>query len=228
MRSRFMGLVVVVTTLILGFGAVGSADASTAHLVKFKSGPVDGHPSALVGYSTVAGGDAPGSPQPKALRLETGPNPASDGSFSYAGVEAVGTPTNGKALTDVNRINYKFRGYSGAGAPRISLVLSTGHVIYLSGFYCNKDLTPTAWKQTRFFGAVAGCTIYSTNGGFTSDGVTSAWDQVIASEGPGATITEIDVVKDETSGNDITVSWLDDIRFDGVLFAGPTVNTVSH
>jgi len=56
------------------------------HLEKFTSPKADGAATALIGYEDVAGCDAPGSPAPKALRIETNANAAEP--YSHAGAVA--------------------------------------------------------------------------------------------------------------------------------------------
>jgi len=195
------------------------------HLEKFTSAPANGDATALIGYADVAGGDAPGSPAPKALRIETNANVAEP--YSYAGAAIRKSGMEGKALGDVNRISYKTKGYSGAGAPRLSMTLSNGTTVYLSSYYCSTDLAPTAWHKATFTASYAAdptCTIYTPTTGYTSDADSSAWDKLVAGEGPGVEIRQIELVQDEGPG----IVWVDDIRLDGLVFAGPTMWKHNH
>jgi hypothetical protein len=199
------------------------------HLEAFTSPAANGTATALIGFATVAGGDAPGSPAPKALRIETNANVAE--SSSYAGAVIRKSGMEGKALGDVSRISFKTKGYSGAGAPRLSMTLNNGTTAYLSSYYCSTDLAPTAWHKATFtasFAADPTCTIYTStapgNAGYTSDATSSAWEKLVAGEGPGIEIRKIELVQDEGPG----VTWVDDIRLDGLVFAGATVWNHNH
>jgi hypothetical protein len=195
------------------------------HLEKFTSPAANGNPTAVIGYADVAGGDAPGSPAPKALRIETEQNTVKP--YSYAGAAIRKSGMEGKALGDVNRISFKTKGYSGAGAPRLSMTLSNGTIAYLSSYHCSTDLTPTAWRKATFTASYAAdptCTIYTGTTGYTSDPTSSAWDKLVTGEGPGVEIRQIELVQDEGPA----VTWVDDIRLDGLVFAGPTMWKHNH
>jgi hypothetical protein len=199
------------------------------HLEPFTSPAANGNPTALIEYEKVAGGDAPGSPAPNALRIETNANAAEP--YSYAGAAIRKAPMTGKALGDVRQISFKTKGYSGAGAPRLSMTLSNGTVAYLSSYHCSTDLAPTAWHKATFtasFAADPSCTIYTStapgNSGYTSDATSSAWKKLVAAEGPGVEIRRLELVQDEGPG----VTWVDDIRLDSLIFAGPTMWNHNH
>jgi hypothetical protein len=199
------------------------------HLEPFTSPTANGTATALIGYADVAGGDAPGSPAPKALRIETNANVAEP--YSYAGAAIRKSGMEGKALGDVKQISFKTKGYSGAGAPRLSMTLSNGTIAYLSSYYCSTDLPPTAWHKATFTASYAAdptCTIYTStapgNAGYTSDATSSAWKKLVAGEGSGVEIRRIELVQDEGPG----VTWVDDIRLDGLVFAGPTMWKHNH
>ena len=202
-----------------GAGAFAHDPAGTANdprLVPFRSVG----DTATVGFKSSPVGDAPGSPQPRALRLST----FEDTGIAYAGVDPVNVAINGQAIADVNRLGFKTRGYNGAGAPRISVELSNGHIAYLASFHCNTVLSPTVWRKTQFTSNAAGCAIFTNTTSYASTGTSSAWDQLVAGEGGGVTINDIYLVQDEGPA----IAWVDDLRFGGVMFSGPDIRTHSH
>lgn len=202
----------------------GTAD--DPHLEKFVSPPADGNATALIGFHDVAGGDAPGSAQPKALRIETEANTMAVPSFAGATLRKTGV--TGTALADVNRISFKTKGFSGAGAPRLSMELRNGRTAFLASFHCSFEMTPSPWDKADFTaspGTDPSCSIFMSAGPpYTTDPTTSAWEKLVAGEGPGIEIQRLQLVQDEGPA----VVWVDDIRFNGIVFSGPNVDTHSH
>jgi hypothetical protein len=52
----------------------------------------------------------------------------------------------------------------------------------------------------------------------------ATWSATVNGEGAGSTIKQVRVVSRDVD----TTSWVDDIRLDNVLFAGPNINTHNH
>lgn len=221
-------LAVLALTLSSNGGASAHDPAGTANdpkLERFLSPVVDGEATATLGYQTGIGGDAPGSPMAKAMRIETEANTSP---ASYAGVEVVNTGILGRALGDMERVSFKTKGYSGAGAPRLSVKLSNGHYLYLSSSYCSFDLAPTAWRKANFtasYNTDPTCEIYTSAGGhYVTDTTSSAWHKLVEGEGGGVTVQSVELVQDEGPA----LVWVDDLRLDSVLFAGPNRYTHTH
>lgn len=213
------------TTLGLSSAHDPAGTANDPKLERFLSPVVDGEATATLGYQTGIGGDAPGSPMPKAMRIET---EANGSPASYAGVEVLNVGIIGRALGDVDRVSFKTKGYSGAGAPRLSVKLSNGHYLYLSSFYCSFDMAPTAWRKANFtasFNTDPTCEIYTSAGGhYVTDATSSAWHKLVEGEGGGVIVQQVELVQDEGPA---TV-WVDDLRLDSALFAGPNRYTHTH
>ena len=245
--------VAVVATVILGFtsgiifmgGGVSAHDpAGTANdpkLEKFRSPDLaDGTATSLISYKSVAGGDAPGSLQNRALRVETETNTYianSDGSCavqasfpacSYAGVTVLNTSIDGQAVADINRLSFKTKGSytGGGGSPRLSLFLSDNTVAFLASDHCSTPMNPGTWRKANFLASFAAnptCNIDTYSGSYASDAVSSAWDKFVAAEGA-KEVTALQLVVDEGP----SVQWIDDIRVNGLVFAGPNITTHSH
>ncbi len=97
-------------------------------------------------------------------------------------------------LSDVTKIRASFKPAAGTvnsgGSPRISLevdlngdgsVADDYTVIYLDPAHCG-DLLASGWTQSDFTGDLTNCSIYTSLSAtpYTSDGVTSAWDMLVA------------------------------------------------
>ncbi|MGH3343486.1 MAG: hypothetical protein ACRDPK_11535 [Carbonactinosporaceae bacterium] len=180
--------------------------------------------------------NAPGSPQPKALRMHTIEFGKVRGDVRNVGIL-------GRALGDVERISYKFRdGAAITSSPtRLSVGLSNGHWLFLrarnSG--CADLNFGGGWFKANFMAPE--CVIDATTEA-PDDPATSVnehetsytgWQNVLAGnsadsgEGPGegaGTIVEKVRIVERGGGT----AWVDDIRLDGVLFAGPNVSTHNH
>lgn len=232
-RRSVVGLALALVLGVLALtltsnGASAHDPAGTVNdpqLERFLSPTSGGEATATLSYQASIGGDAPGSPMDKAMRIETEANTSP---ASYAGVEVLNAGILGRALGDVERVSFKTRGYSGAGAPRLSVKLSNGHYLYLSSSYCQFDLAPTNWKKANFTASPnidPTCEIYTSAGGhYVTDPTESAWHKLVAGEGGGVIVQQVELVQDEGPA---TV-WVDDLRLDSVLFAGPNRFTHTH
>lgn len=192
--------------------AVGMASPALAHnppgsandpkLVKRTVG------AAQVNFSQLR--NAPGSPEPNALRFET------TGGGTKAQVRAKNVGILGNALGDVNRLSLKARH---AGAPRLVMQLSNGHwMIFETGGNCGGGVDfGNGWFKYNFSTA-DNCAVRS--GGTQYDNYAEA----VGSEGAGKTIQKVRVTQNNVDGT----GWVDDIRLGGVLFAGPNINTHNH
>ncbi|MGH3342886.1 MAG: hypothetical protein ACRDPK_08385 [Carbonactinosporaceae bacterium] len=200
--------------------------ANDPHMKKFTSADdANGDPTAFISYRRVIGGDAPGSPQPKALRMETAAT-----STGFAGTWVRNVGIRGRALGDVDRIAFKTRGPLGAGAPRLSVRLDSegpANWLFLSAFHCHQDAAGP-WQRALFTASRTAdptCEIYTGTGAhYVTDETSSAWEKLVEAEGADTIVKQVWLVQDEGPA----VVWVDDIRLDGVLFAGPTVNVHSH
>jgi hypothetical protein len=194
--------------LVLNGAASAHDPAGTANdpkLVKFT------HGAAEVGYSSVR--NAPGSPQPSALRFET------TGAGTKAQVRAKNVAILGNAIGDVDQLSLKARH---VGDPQLVLQLSNGHTLFFkTGDNCGGGVDfGSGWFRYNFSTSDS-CAV--TTGGDVPVAY-STYAAAIAGEGAGTTIGSIRVTQNDAD----STGWVDDIRLGGLLFAGPNVNTHSH
>jgi hypothetical protein len=208
--------VAMATSAILATGGMLVLDgAASAHdpsgtandpaLVRVTTG------AAEVGYSSVR--NAPGSPQPNALRFET------TGDGTKAQVRAKNVGILGDALGDVDQLSIKARH---VGDPRLVLQLSNGHTLFFkTGGNCGGGVDfGSGWFRYNFSTSDS-CGV-TTGGAVPTTYATYA--AAVAGEGAGTTISSIRVTQNDTDGT----GWVDDIRLGGLLFAGPNLGTHSH
>lgn len=202
---KLISMAVTATTLVaVTAGVATPAVASVGdHLAKHTEGV------ARVNYSGLQ--NAPGSPKPKALRLET------FGLDTKAQVRARDIGMLGRAIGDIGRLSLKARH---SGAPRMVLKLSNGHWLFLdAGANCSGGVDfGSGWFKYDFAND-------PTCGVHTDTGATYAnFAAAVAGEGAGNTIEKARVTQNDVDDT----GWVDDIRFRGTMFAGPNVNTHVH
>lgn len=163
------------------------------------------------------------------LALTTAANDPS--AVSYVGENVLNVPVIGQTLADVTALGFDTTGFSGGGAPRLSLVMSDGNVVFLDPATCG--ISSGDWTHADFrnidpsAGFVPGssvpCTINSSYGTFTS-GVDprpgfdetqyTAWNWLNAASN-GATIAQVLLVQDWGPGT----SYNDNLTFDNVVIS---------
>lgn len=215
--SRIATVGVAATSAILaGTGTILSGTAwahdppGTANdpkLVKFTAG------AAEVGYSNLR--NAPGSPQPNALRLET------TTADSKAQVRAQNVGILGDSIGDIERLSFKARH---AGDPQLLLQLSDGRWLH---FYADGNCGGgvdfgSGWYRYNFSTSDT-CQVVATGGG-EPDATYGSYAAAVAGEGAGSTISKARVTQNGVDGT----AWVDDIQLGAMMFAGPDVNSHSH
>jgi hypothetical protein len=120
----------------------------------------------------------------------------------------------GVPIEDMRNLSYDFNNtmHVGAGAPRISVDLSTDCDpdvgfspcdAFLAGGHCNTTLVEdTTWSRADFTGqTTAGCDIYTSDpaypGPYSSGGGQSAWKAFVAAYPSGTTAIDAYLVQDE-------------------------------
>ena len=109
------------------------------------------------------------------LALTTAVNDSS--AVSYAGENVLNVPVIGQTLAQVTALGFDTSGFSDGGAPRLSLVMDDGNVVWLDPSVCGTSVGG-GWTHADFRTAVkdavynpatdAPCTINSTYGTFSS------------------------------------------------------------
>ncbi len=214
--SRVATVAVATSAMLAGTGLTLSGTASahnpagTANdpeLVKFTAG------AAEVGYSNLR--NAPGSPQPNALRLDT----TGDGTAAQVRAQNIGVL--GAALGDVDQLTLKARH---SGNPQLLLQLANGRWLHFyAGDNCGGGVDfGSGWFRYNF-GTSDTCEVVATGGGEAAQSYAS-YAETVTGEGAGSTISKARVAQNNEDGT----AWIDDIRLGAVLFAGPTVDSHSH
>ncbi len=124
-----------------------------------------------------------------------------DNQFSFLAFFSRASEDIGTALPGVRNLSFEFSesNHLGAGAPRISVLLAGGDVLFLSAFYCNHPMASTggAWGRADFTRFVTDCAFFDSSGNeYSADGTNTAW-QVYAQGHPDADVTQTFVVLDE-------------------------------
>jgi hypothetical protein len=148
------------------------------------------------------GPDSPNDSNSRRLHAVVGHDPEpSDTQYSFLAFFSRASENIGKALPNVRNLSFEFSesDHVGAGAPRISVLLAGGDVLFLSAFYCNHPLASTggAWGRADFTRFVTNCAFFDSSGvEYSADGTHTAW-QVYAQSHPDADVTQTFVVLDE-------------------------------
>lgn len=133
-------------------------------------------------------------------------------------------------LSDITKIRASFMPAIGTvnsgGSPRISLEVdldgdadfdTNDAVIYLDPAHCsNPAPTGGGWVEANFTGDLTDCSIFDSMGNqYTSDGITSAWDMIVADPiYADAKVWFAYLIQDATVGT----NYVDRIMLDSALF----------
>jgi hypothetical protein len=148
------------------------------------------------------GSDSPNDTNSRRLHAVVGHDEdTSDTRYSFLAFFSRASEDIGRSVAGMRNLSFEFSedGHVGAGAPRISVLLAGGDVLYLSAFYCNHPLTSSGntWGRADFTRFVTNCSFFDSNGvQYSADGTDTAW-QVYADEHPDADVTQTFVVLDE-------------------------------
>lgn len=117
---------------------------------------------------------------------------------SYFAVYSQRSLALNKPLLNVQNLSFEFAEarHLGAGAPRISVELAGGAILYLSAFYCNRDFGG-GWGRADFSGSLHDCSIWDSAGAeYSADGNRTAIEVYEASH-PDAVAQRAYLVGDE-------------------------------
>lgn len=123
---------------------------------------------------------------------------------SYFALYTTRSVTMTRPLLNVQNLSFEYTEstHVGAGAPRISLLLDDGTVLYLSAFYCNQAIGQTGgagpvWGRADFTRSLNNCSIFDSAGAeYSADGSRTALEVYDAAH-PGAVVSESFLVADE-------------------------------
>ena len=146
------------------------------------------------------GSDSPGDGNHRRLHAVVGHDEdTTDTQYSYLSFYSRASLKLNEPGDEVTNLSFEFKedGPVGAGAPRISVEVDNGDVLYLAGYYCNHPTRNPAWGRADFTGFTSDCIIWDSHGNqFAADGTSTAW-QVYMAGHPGATVSRTYVVLDE-------------------------------
>jgi hypothetical protein len=127
-----------------------------------------------------------------------------DDGASYFAVYTTRSLNVNRPLLNVQNLSFEFseNGHVGAGAPRISVILDDGTVLYLSATYCNHSVGQTngtgpIWGRADFTRDLNDCSIWDSGGNeYSADGSRTALEVYVAAN-PNAIVDQTFLVGDE-------------------------------
>ena len=197
MKRRMMGAGALALTVVLALAATAAAETTVGkqHRLRTEVGT-----PGLDKAQWRHGSDSPGDGNHRRLHAVVGHDTdTTDQQYSYLSFYSRASLALNKPGDSVSDLSFEFdeNGHVGAGAPRISVEVSNGDILYLAGFYCNHPTSDPNWGRADFTGFTSDCTIWDTQGHqFAADGTHTAWQVYLASH-PDAQVNRAYVVLDE-------------------------------
>jgi hypothetical protein len=146
------------------------------------------------------GSDSPGDGNHRRLHAVVGHDEdTTDTQYSYLSFYSRASLKLNEPGDEVTNLSFEFKedGHVGAGAPRISVEVDNGDVLYPAGFYCNHPTRNLAWGRADFTAFTSDCIIWDNHGiQYAADGTSTAWDVYLAAH-PEAQVDRAYVVLDE-------------------------------
>jgi hypothetical protein len=200
MRTTILALVAGAFALAVPATAHAETTLSASQVLRIQKCDASDH---VTGW-TRSNGDSPLDSNHKAFVFDVGTTGESNGNcvvlYSRASTHL------SRRVGAMHNLSFEFleSGHVGAGAPRISVILSNGLVAYLAGFYCNQPLAASnnTWGRADFTGSTttssAACRIWDSNGNFYDSTATqSAWS-VFAAAHSDLYVNQVIFVGDES------------------------------
>ena len=205
MYGRLIRTAAIAAAVTLTFAAAASADVNVGarHQLRQQVG--------TRGLDTAGwnkGSDSPNDTNTRRLHAVVGHDTdTTDSHYSYLAFSSHASEDIGRPVASMRNLSFEFAeaGHVGAGAPRISVLLAGGDVLYLSAFYCNHPMASSGntWGRADFTRFVTNCSFYDSSGvKYSADGTNTAW-QVYATDHPNADVTQAFVVLDEEGTYDL-------------------------
>jgi hypothetical protein len=146
------------------------------------------------------GSHSPGDGNHRRLHAVVGHDTdTSDSQYSYLSFYSRASLALNQPGGSVTNLSFEFKedGHVGAGAPRLSLELAGGDILYLAAFYCNHPTSNPNWGRADFTGFTSDCAIWDNHGvEYSADGVNTAWQVYLAAH-PDAQVDRSYMVLDE-------------------------------
>jgi len=192
-----MGAGALALTVVLALAATAAAETTVGKQQRLRT---EVGTSGLDHARWNHGSDSPGDGNHRRLHAVVGHDTdTTDQQYSYLSFYSRASLALNKPADTVSNLSFDFNedGHVGAGAPRISVEVSNGDILYLAGFYCNHPTSDPNWGRADFTGFTSDCTIWDTQGHqFAADGTHTAWQVYLAGH-PGAQVNRTYVVLDE-------------------------------
>ena len=198
MHRRTVWVGTLVLALVLALAATAAAESTVGKQQRLRTEIGTRHLDRA--KWTSHGSDSPGDGNHRRLHAVVGHDEdTSDTQYSYLSFYSRAGLALDEPVDQVTNLSFEFEedGHVGAGAPRISVEVDNGDILYLAGFYCNHATRNPAWGRADFTGFTSDCIIWDNHGNqFAADGTSTAW-QVYASSHSGAKVNRAYVVLDE-------------------------------
>jgi hypothetical protein len=131
------------------------------------------------------GGDSPGDGNHRRLHAVVGHDAdPTDTQYSYLSFYSRASLALNESVESVTNLSFEFKenNHVGAGAPRISVEVSNGDILYLAALYCNHSTSNANWGRADFTGFTSDCVIWDNHGNqFAANGTDTAWQAYVAS-----------------------------------------------
>jgi predicted small secreted protein len=220
MKRALKVFALVVVAMAVALPAASAHSGTAQRLKRFVSGDA----AARWQSQTV---DSPLDANKGRYRLEVAEQSGDDYVLLYESGSGVGV----QRVSTVRNLSFDFlsTAYVGAGAPRISVDISTNgdriaeFSVFLAAFHCNNAIGGSVWHRADFTGELdaGACTVWAEGLPYTSNGTQSAWDVFADAYAPGDRVLDAYVVMDEAG-----VSYVDNIAFHNHSFGrGPSPQT---
>jgi len=197
MHRRTVWVGTLVLALVLALAATAAAESTVGKQQRLRTEVGTRH---LDRAKWTHGSDSPGDGNHRRLHAFVGHDEdTSDTQYSYLSFYSRASLAIDEPADEVTNLSFEFRerNHVGAGAPRISVEVDNGDILYMAGFYCNHATTNPAWGRADFTGFTSDCIIWDNHGNqFAADGTSTAW-QVYVSSHPGVQVNRAYVVLDE-------------------------------
>lgn len=182
MKRRTMCAATLALALLLALAATAAAEHTVGKQQRLRT---EVGTRGLDHAKWTRGGDSPGDGNHRRLHAVVGHDEdTTDTQYSYLSFYSRASLALNESAGSVTNLSFEFseNGHVGAGAPRISVEVSNGDILYLAGFYCNHPTSNSNWGRADFTGFTTDCIIWDNHGNqFAADGTRTAWQVYVDS-----------------------------------------------
>ncbi|HET7172130.1 MAG TPA: hypothetical protein VFI18_10870 [Gaiellales bacterium] len=197
MHGRPMCVGALVLALVLALAATAAAESTVGKQQRLRTEIGTRH---LDHAKWAHGSDSPGDGNHRRLHALVGHDEdTTDTNYSYLAFYSRASLALNEPASSVTNLSFEFdeNNHVGAGAPRISVELENGDVLYLAAFYCNHPTINPNWGRADFTAFTNNCAIWDSHGiEYPADGISTAWQVYLAAH-PGVQVDQAFLVLDE-------------------------------